>query len=111
MMTESLTPARCAEGGTMKKIFLLLVLAAFAAAPAAAAPKKKAGPKSPQQMTFDEAMAYNKKNLSLVVQGLPLVLPSWAVPIYFSLNKDQDKPKQAKKAKQAKKKQAKKKKR
>lgn len=83
----------------MKKIALLIALAAFAAAPAAAASKKKPAPKNPQQMTFDEAMAYNKKNLSLVVEGLPLILPSWAVPIYFSLNQDDDKAKPAKKKK------------
>ena len=80
----------------MKKISVLIVLAAFAATPARAASKK--------EMTFDEAMAYNKKNLSLFVEGLPLILPSWATPIYFSLKKDQDAPKPAKKAKHAKKK-------
>ncbi len=68
----------------MKKISLLFVLAAFTAAPAAAAQKK------PQDMTFDEAMAYNKKNLSLIVKGLPLFLPSWATPIYFGLTKDDE---------------------
>jgi hypothetical protein len=85
----------------MKKIILLCVLAAFAAAPAAAAPKKKQAapppPKTTQNMTFDEAMAYNKKNLSLIVQGLPLVLPSWSLPIYFNMNKDGDKAKPEKK--------------
>lgn len=75
----------------MKKISLLIVLAAFAATPAVAASKK------PQDMTFDEAMAYNKKNLSLIVQGLPLFLPSWATPIYFSMNKDDGKAKPGKK--------------
>ena len=83
----------------MRKISVLLVLAAFAAAPAAAAPKKKPEQKNPQQMTFDEAMAYNKKNLSLIVKGLPLILPSWAVPIYFAVNKDDDQPKHGKRKK------------
>ena len=50
-------------GGDMKKIALLLVLAAFAVAPAAAASKKK------HKSEFDQAMAQNKKNLSLFVQG------------------------------------------
>jgi hypothetical protein len=95
MMGASPTPAM---GELVKKIALLLVLAAFAAAPAAAAPKKPAAtPKNPQDMTFDEAMAYNKKNLSLIVQGLPLVLPTWSLPIVFSLQKDADKAKPEKK--------------
>lgn len=67
----------------MKKIALLLVLSAIVATPAVAAAKKKS-----HQMTFDEAMAYNKKNLSLVVQALPLVLPTWSLPIYFKMQKD-----------------------
>ncbi len=83
----------------MKKIAALLVLTVFAAAPAAAAPKKKPAHKNPQQMTFDEAMAYNKKNLSLVVQGLPLILPSWSLPIYFGMQKDADEPKHGKRKK------------
>jgi hypothetical protein len=29
-------------------------------------------------------MAYNKKNLSLIPQALPLVLPSWSRPIYVA---------------------------
>lgn len=83
----------------MKKISLLIAVAVFAAAPAAAASKKKPEHKNPQQMTFDEAMAYNQKNLSLVVKGLPLILPSWAMPIYFSINKDEDKPQHGKRKK------------
>jgi hypothetical protein len=78
----------------VKKIIMLFALAAFAAAPAAAAAKKKrhvAHPtKSPQEMTFNDAMAYNKKNLSLIVQGLPLVLPTWSLPIVFGLQKHDD---------------------
>jgi hypothetical protein len=78
----------------VKKIIVLFVLAAFAAAPAAAAAKKKRPaaqtPKSPQEMSFNDAMAYNKKNLSLIVQGLPLILPSWSLPIVFGLQKHDD---------------------
>ena len=57
-----------------------------------AAPKKKPGHENPQQMTFNKVMAYNKKNLGLVVQALPLVLP-----IYFGMHKDADKAKHGKK--------------
>jgi hypothetical protein len=81
----------------MKKIAVLIALAAFAATPAVAASKKKPAHKNPQQMTYDEAMEYNKKNLSLIVQGLPLILPSWATPIYFSMNSNEDKPQRGKK--------------
>ncbi len=83
----------------MKNLAALLVLAVFAAAPAAAAQKKKPVYKNPQQMTFDEAMVYNKKNLSLVVRGLPLILPSWSLPIYFGMQKDTEKPKHGKRKK------------
>jgi hypothetical protein len=81
----------------MKKISLLIALAVFAAAPAAAASKKNPEHKNPQQMTFDEAMAQNQKNLSLVVQGLPLILPSWSLPIYFKVQESADQPQHGKK--------------
>ena len=78
----------------MKRIALLLALTLVAAAPAAAAPQAKkpaeATPKDPQQMTFDEAMEVNKRNLSLIPKGLPLVLPSWSLPVYFAVNKDEE---------------------
>lgn len=79
----------------MKKIIVMLVLAAFAAAPAAAAPKKKheKKPEAQHELTFNEAMAYNRKNLSLLVQGLPLILPSWSLPFVFGLQKNDDKAK------------------
>lgn len=90
----------------MKKLALLLALAVVAAAPTAAMAKAKKHAKpvqevqtDPQKMTPDEAMAYNKKNLSLLVKGLPLVLPSWSLPIYFAANKDEEPAKPAKKHK------------
>ena len=87
----------------MKTLALLLALAVVATAPAAMAKAKKhAKPvqqvqTDPQKMTFDEAMAYNKKNLSLIPQALPLVLPSWSLPIYFAVNKEEEPAKAAKK--------------
>ena len=77
----------------MKKIAALLILAAFAATPAVAASKKK------KESEFDKAMAQNKKNLSLIVQGLPLILPSWSLPIYFHMKDGDDKAKHGKKKK------------
>lgn len=86
----------------MKKLALLLVLSIAASVPAAAASKKKPAPvvdKDPQHMTFDEAMAYNKRNLSVIPAALPLILPSWSLPIYFGMNKEADEPTPGKKKK------------
>jgi hypothetical protein len=89
----------------MKKLALLLALAIAATAPGAAmakAKKKHVKPApqvqtDPQKMTFDEAMAYNKRNLSLIPQALPLVLPSWSLPVYFAVNKGDEQAKPGKK--------------
>ena len=87
----------------MKKITLLLACMAIVATPAMAKTKKHAKPApqvqtDPQKMSFDEAMAYNKRNLSLIPQGLPLVLPSWSLPVYFAVTKEEE-PAKAGKAK------------
>jgi len=89
----------------MKKLALLLALAVAATAHGAAmakAKKKHVKPApqvqtDPQKMTFDEAMAYNKKNLSLIPQALPLVLPSWSLPVYFAVSDKEDQGKADKK--------------
>lgn len=91
----------------MKKIALLVALAVVAAAPTAAmakTKKKAAKPAQqvqtdPQKMTYDEAMEYNKRNLSLIPKGLPLVLPSWSLPVYFAVTKEETPAKTAKKSK------------
>ena len=85
-------------GGLMKittKIAVLSIVAAFAAGPAMAAHKHKKQtqvtiPDDPKQMTPEQAMAYNKRNLSLFVQGLPLILPTWSMPIYFKMKEHHD---------------------
>jgi hypothetical protein len=58
----------------MKKVVLLLLAAAIAATPAVAATKKKA------KKDIDP----NEASLRLVKNGLPLILPFWAMPIYFN---------------------------
>lgn len=91
----------------MKKLALLLACAMLAAAPATAMAKAKKKPAKPapqvqtdpQQMTFDQAMEVNKRNLSLIPKGLPLVLPSWSLPVYFAVTKDDEPTKPAKKHK------------
>jgi hypothetical protein len=62
----------------MKKMSLLLIVAIVAATSASAAEKK------PWEMTYEEAMAQNAKSWRLVKEGAPLVLPTWALPFYFS---------------------------
>ena len=62
----------------MKKISLLLIAAIVAATTAGAAEKK------PWEVTQEEAMAQNAKSWRLVKEGAPLVLPTWALPFYFS---------------------------
>lgn len=84
----------------MKKIAAVLILAAVAASPAVAASKKKDTlPMDPHKMTPEQAMAYNKRNLSLIVQGLPLILPTWSLPIYFKMQEHADQQKPAKRRK------------
>jgi hypothetical protein len=70
------------KGGTMKKFAILLVAAAFAATPAVAAHKKKA--------KTDDTFAKQSANTARILRdGLPLVLPSWSLPIYFGTHMDQ----------------------
>lgn len=91
----------------MKKIALIVALAVLAAAPTAAMAKTKKKPAKPaeqvqtdpQKMTFDQAMEYNAHNLSLIPKGLPLVLPSWTLPMYFAATKEEEPVKTAKKHK------------
>jgi hypothetical protein len=73
----------------MKKIALLLVVAAFAASPAAAAMKHKKKP--------DDTFAKQSANTMRILQdGMPLVLPSWAQVIYFTMYKNQNNTKKKK---------------
>jgi len=72
----------------MKKIALLLLVAAVAVSPAAADTKKKA-----KKITADSAQKSdpNEAGWRLVRDGLPLVLPSWALPVYFAVHKEPNK--------------------
>jgi hypothetical protein len=91
----------------MRKVALLVALALVAAAPTAAMAKTKKKPAKPaeqvqtdpQKMTFDQAMENNNHNLSLIPKGLPLVQPSWSLPVYFAVTKDEEPAKPAKKHK------------
>ena len=69
----------------MKKIALVLVVLAVAVSPAAA--KKK---HHRHRMTTASAQKYdpNEASWRLVRDALPLVLPTWAMPIYFNMHRD-----------------------
>jgi len=85
-----------------KTTALMIAIAMALTAPAAAATKKKAKPAD----TMSEAHKTNDASWRLVKGSLPIWLPSWAQPIYQSVNKEEQqdtaaKPKRVKKAKAA----------
>ncbi len=72
----------------MKKLVSLVIAMAFAFAPAYAAPVKK------KKMTKEEVEAaelakQHDNSWRLVRDGLPLVLPSWSLPIFFGTHMDE----------------------
>ena len=77
----------------MKKFAALLVVAAFAATPAAAAGKHHKRHMKTKQSVFAKQSA---NTMRILRDGLPLVLPSWAVPIYFGTGMDKTGKPQAK---------------
>lgn len=71
----------------MKKLVLLLVAAAFAASPALAASKHKAMTKEEKEAAAIEKEHDNTRRA--VRDALPLVLPSWSLPIFFGMHMDE----------------------
>lgn len=69
----------------MKKIAALLVVAAFAATPAAAASMHHKHHKKAKESVFAKQSA---NTMRILRDGMPLVLPSWALPIYFGTGMD-----------------------
>jgi hypothetical protein len=70
----------------MKKFALALLVAAFAASPAMAATKHKKAKK----MTEAEQIAQQHDNTRRFVRdALPLVLPTWSLPIFFGTHMDE----------------------
>lgn len=78
----------------MKKIVLLLVVAAFAASPAAADTKEK---KTKQTVEAEDIATQHDNTLRAVRDALPLVLPSWSLPLYFGMHLDETKNEKKKK--------------
>jgi hypothetical protein len=78
----------------MKKLFLLLVVTAFAASPAVAASKHK---KSKEAAEAEEIAKQHDNTRRALRDALPLVLPTWSLPIYFSMHQDEKKNEKKKK--------------
>src|SRR4030095_2567572 len=78
------------------KLVLMLVIAAFATSPAVAATKQK----TVKQTAEAEDIAKQHDNTRRALRdALPLVLPSWSLPIYFGMHLDQTKDEKKKKEK------------
>jgi hypothetical protein len=76
------------------KLILMLVVAAFATSPAVAATKQK----TVKQTTEAEEIAKQHDNTRRALRdALPLVLPSWSLPIYFGMHLDETKDEKKKK--------------
>jgi hypothetical protein len=76
------------------KLVLMLVVAAFATSPAVAATKQK----TVTQTTEAEEIAKQHDNTRRALRdALPLVLPSWSLPIYFGMHLDETKDEKKKK--------------
>lgn len=70
----------------MKRLVLLLVVAAFAASPAAAASKHK---KSEQTAEAEDIAKQHDNTRRALRDALPLVLPSWSLPVFFGMHLDE----------------------
>ena len=77
----------------MKKLVLLLAAAAIAASPAVAATKHK---KSKEALEAELIAQQHDNTKRLVVDLVPLVLPTWSLPIYFNMQQDEKKPEKKK---------------
>ena len=71
----------------MKKFALLLVATALVASPAFAATKHKKMTKEEKEAAEIEKQHDNTRRA--VRDALPLVLPSWSLPIFFGMHMDQ----------------------
>lgn len=71
----------------MKKIVLLLAAAAIAASPALAQAKHKKKMTKEEKEAADIAQQHDNTRRA-VRDALPLVLPSWSLPIFFGTHMD-----------------------
>lgn len=73
-------------GGLMKKFIILFAVASLAAAPAVATTKHK---KSKEPTEAEKIAEQNDNTKRLLVDLVPLVLPSWSLPVYFGTHMDE----------------------
>jgi hypothetical protein len=78
----------------MKKLVLLLAAATLAASPTMAATKHK---KSKEAIEAESIAKQHDNTKRLLVDLVPLVLPSWSLPVYFGMHMDEKKPDKKKK--------------
>jgi hypothetical protein len=76
---------RFCQGGIMKKLAFLLVAAAVAVSPVIAAAKEK---KSKQTAEAEDIAKQHDNTWRAVKDSLPLWLPTWSLPVFFAVNKD-----------------------
>jgi len=70
----------------MRKVVLLLAAAALAASPAMAETKGKK--KTPEEIEKERIAQEHDNSYRAVRDGLPLVLPSWSLPVFFGMGMD-----------------------
>ncbi len=79
----------------MKKLVFLLAAAAVAVSPVIADAKVK---KSKEAAEAEEIAKQHDNTRRALRDSLPLWLPSWSLPIYFNMNKDEPEKKKKHKA-------------
>jgi hypothetical protein len=75
----------------MKKFVLWLAVAAIAGAPAAGIAKHKIAKDQKPKQEESVFAKQSANTLRILRDGLPLILPSWLLPVYFNMHKDTDK--------------------
>jgi hypothetical protein len=89
MIDDAFGNGRCRiadQGGLMNKAVALAVAAVFAASPAWAAKSKKM---TKEQAEAAEIAKQHDNTRRAVRDALPLVLPSWSLPIFFGMHMDE----------------------
>jgi len=81
----------------MKKFVILIAATIFAVSPAIAAKKK-----SQEAKEADEIAKQHDNTLRALRDSLPLILPSWSLPVYFGTHMDETGKKPEKSAKKKK---------
>lgn len=72
----------------MKILAALVAVALAVASPALAATKQKKKP-TPQEVEAAQIAEQHNNSWRFVRDGLPLVLPTWSLPIFFGMHMDE----------------------